>query len=522
MSRRAKWLVRLCLLLNLLGLLMLFMSLAMIPSLLLALWDHSADVEGLSTAVGFTFGVGALLFAVFRPLVRGVTIGHREGFLITGMGWLAAGIVGALPFWFYAHLAPDGICDGPPVVGSDFCSFTNAAFESISGFTTTGASIITDGLWGSPGFTPDGRVGLPRGIMFWRFVTHYLGGMGIIVLGVAVLPLLGVGGMQLFKAEVPGPTTDKLVPRVGETAKLLWKVYLLLSAILFLLLTGGGMDAFEAICHAMSTMATAGFSTRAASIGGFESAYFEWVFIVFMFIGGMNFTLHFMALRGRFRPYVRDPEWRVYTVLWVVAALTITFSLYHAPSGMSFSEALRKATFQSTSIMTTTGFTSADYELWTYAPMAIFVLIILMFVGGMAGSTSGGVKIVRHMLLVKLWFRELFFLAHPRAVRRVSLGKVAVAPEVIRALTAFMACYMALFVLGGAFFCLDGQDPFTAFSVSMASLGNVGPAFAEVGPSDNYELLSDTSKWVSAGLMIMGRLEIFTVLILFTRSFWQR
>lgn len=518
------WLARVALLGHLTGVLMLLLAGAMVPSALLALVDEAPDAPGLGWAIAFSAILGALFFVVTRSAARRVHVGHREGFLIVGVGWMVAALVGALPYWFYAHLAPGDVCGlvgARPPIGVDFCSFTNAAFESMSGFTTTGASIISDGLWTDYGMAGD-RPGLPRGILLWRSTTHFLGGMGIIVLGIAILPLLGVGGMQLFKAEAPGPTKDKLAPRIGETAKLLWKVYLLLSAVLFVLLAAGGMDAFEAICHTMATMATGGFSTRAASMAGFHSGYLEWVVTAFMYFAGMNFTLHFIALRGDWRCYFRDGEWRLYTWICIICTALATWSLLAAQKGFDFFEALRIAAFQVLSIITTTGYASHDFEQWTYAPLALFVVVGLMFVGGMAGSTGGGVKVVRHLIAVKLWARELFFLSHPKATRPVRLNGKPVAPEILRAVAGFLAVYAALVALGTLVFCLDGQDLLTAFTCSASSLGNVGPGLGAVGPYDNYAVLSPWAKWFSGLLMIGGRLEIYTLLVLLTPTFWRR
>ncbi len=522
MKRRLSWLLRVALLANLTGVLMMLLALAMIPSALVA-WNYRGpDLYGHIVAAVACASVGLLVWVITRGWARGIHVGHREGFLIVGVGWFVAGLVGALPYMLYAHLS--GVCDtGVRTVGVEFCSFTNAFFESASGFTTTGASIIGDGLWGDiPGQTPDGRLGLPHGILLWRSMTHFIGGMGIIVLGVAILPLLGVGGMQLFKAEVPGPTTDKLAPRVGETARLLWKVYLLFSAVLFVLLAAGGIGAFEAVCHTMATMATGGFSTRASSVAGFRSSYVEWVIVVFMFVAGVNFTLHFAALRGRLGAYRRDPEFKVYVAICLVATAVVAVALWRSGHTGGAGESTRIAAFQVLSILTTTGYASHDFELWTYAPMALFVILALMFCGGMAGSTGGGVKVVRHVLVVKTWVRELFFLSHPHAVRPVRLGGRGVSEDVLRATVSFLGVYFALIFIGTAAFAIDGQDVLTAFTCSASSLGNIGPGLGGIGPFDNYAVLSAPSKWLSAFLMVLGRLEIYTLLVLLTPSFWRR
>ncbi|MBU0551384.1 TrkH family potassium uptake protein [Myxococcota bacterium] len=518
--------MRLALLIHLTGVLTLLLAAAMLPSLLLALHDQTPDMRGLGVAIGLSGLLGLILFIVGWLTTKKAAIGHREGFLIVGVGWTVAGLIGALPYWLYAHLAPGDICaatSAPLPIGYDFCSFTNAAFESISGFTTTGASILSDGLWAdASGLTVEGRVGLPRGILLWRFMTHFLGGMGIIVLGVAILPLLGVGGMQLLKAEVPGPTTDKLAPRVEETARLLWKVYLIISIAMFLLLWIE-MDWFEATCHTMATMATGGFSTRAASVMSFNSGYIEWIITLFMFIAGVNFTLHFGAVRARLRNYLRDAEFQVYAGIALITTLIAAVALYRAEeSGMGIWEALRVSAFQIMTIYSTTGFASRDFELWTYAPMALLMLLSLMFVGGMAGSTGGGIKVIRLMVMTKLWVRELFLLSHPRAKRPVTFGGRVVEPDVLRATAAFIAAYFMLFVIGTLAFVLDGQDLLTASTCSIASLGNIGPGLGDIGPFDNYACLSAPAKWVSIELMLLGRLEVYTLLILLHPAFWRR
>ncbi len=524
MQERVSWVNRLALLSNLLGVLMLGLAAAMIPSALLSFFDGTDDLVGHTWALTLTGATGILLFAFTRRRSRDIHVGHREGFLIVGVGWFAAGIIGALPYYLYAQLAPSILCDpgSPLVVGSDFCSFTSSAFESISGFTTTGASIITDGLWGEPGLTPDGRTGLPRGILLWRAVSHFLGGMGIIVLGVAILPLLGVGGMQLFKAEVPGPQAGKIAPRIAETAKLLWFLYLLLCVVLFLMLVLGGMDVFEAICHSFSTIATGGFSTRAASVSGFGDPFVEWTIIVFMLIAGTNFALHFAALRGDPRIYTKDPEWWTYVGLVVFSAVAVALALGSAMPDMGVEEAARQSAFQVLSLMTGTGFASVDYEQWVGIPLAIMILIGLMFIGGMAGSTTGGFKVVRHLLIFRMWIRDLFFLAHPHAVRPIRLGERVVSSDVLRSVSAFAGAYMTTMIVGALLFCIDGQDALTAFTASAASLGNVGPGLGAVGPMDNYSVLSAFSKWVSCVLMVLGRLELFTLLIFLSPSFWRR
>lgn len=519
-SRRA----RLAQLLNVNGALLVILAVTMVPSALLAAWDRSPDLAGQVAALSLSALVGLACWASTRKTVRDLPVGHREGFLIAGVGWLVASLVGALPYYLYAHLAPGDICspigDRLPI-GHEFCAFTNGVFESASGFTTTGSSIIRDGLWTEYGISGD-RPGLPRGILLWRSMTHFVGGMGIVVLGIAILPLLGVGGMQLYKAEVPGPTKDKLAPRVKETARLLWEVYVVISFVIFLLLLAGGMDVFESVCHTMATVATGGFSTRATSVAGFQSPYIEWVLTLGMFVAGMNFTLHFLARRRGVRPYWEDAEARAYTLICVISTLLVAGALVLADQGFGPSEAVRVAAFQVVSIITTTGFASADFEQWTYAPVTLFVLVALMLSGSMAGSTGGGIKVVRHQLAVKLWLRELFLLSHPRATRPVRLGHRVVSPEVLRATLAFITAYLMVLGVGTFLYTIDGQDIVTAFTASASSLGNIGPGLGNVGPMDNFSVFSPWALWANSLQMILGRLELYTLLVLLTPAFWRR
>ncbi len=408
--------------------------------------------------------------------------------------------------------------DGGPI-GFEFCDFTNAYFETMSGLSTTGATIITAGLWPSP----DEQVGLPHGLLFWRALTHWLGGMGIIVLSLAILPLLGVGGMQLYRAEVPGPTSDKLVPRVAQTARLLWAVYLLFSVVQFLLLLAGGLDPYLAATHTFGTLATGGFSVLATSAAGFDSAYVEWVTTVFMVAAGLNFALHFRALRGRPGAYLKDPEARFFLgVFGVFSVLVALLLLLHGISP-DVESALRTASFQVASIVTTTGYASADFETWlAVAPLAPALLVLLMFVGGSAGSTGGGIKCVRVVLAAKMGYRELLRLVHPRAVVAVRLGPVAVSAQTLRAVVGFLLLYLATFAAGALLLCAFGVDPLSAATASAASVGNIGPGLGGVGPFDSYFWLPTAGKWVCIAQMLMGRLEIYTVLVLLLPRIWSR
>ena len=377
----------------------------------------------------------------------------------------------------------------------------------MSGFTTTGATILTD------------IEAMPHGLLFWRSLTHWLGGMGIIVLSLAVLPFLGVGGMQLFKAEVPGPVADKLTPRITETAKILWGVYMLLSAVEAVLLLLGGMTLFDALCHTFGTMATGGYSTRNASVGAYDSPYIDYVIVLFMFLAGANFSLHYRFLRGQWYIYRRDREFLVYLGIVLVATLLIGGDLILNQNN-SIADAIRYALFQVVSIQTTTGYGTADYEQW--APSSQYILWLLMFIGGCAGSTGGGLKVMRLHLLFKFSLTEFTRLLHPNAVVPVRMRNVAIPREVITNILGFFVIYIFVFALGVFILTLLGVDILTALGATIATLANIGPGLAEVGPTDNYAFIPAAGKWTLSLLMLMGRLELFTVLVLFSPAFWKR
>jgi trk system potassium uptake protein TrkH len=449
--------------------------------------DNSVAPLFLSLCVTVLAGT-FLMFSFKRP--KPLVINHREGMVIVSLGWAACAFFGALPF----------------ALGG-FPSFTDAFFESVSGFTTTGASILTN------------IEALPKGLLFWRSLTHWLGGMGIIVLTIAILPFLGVGGMQLYKAEVPGPVADKLQPRIKDTAMSLWKVYVLFTVAQVLLLMFGGMNLFESICHAFGTMATGGFSTRNTSIAAYDSAYIDGVITFFMLVAGVNFALHFQLFRGRPLTVWRDPEFRFFVILVLVLTAVVTFSI-QSSSYSSWPEALRFGSFQVASILTTTGYATADYELWLPLPQG--VLLLCMFIGGCAGSTAGGIKCMRVMLLFKHAYRELFRLVHPRAVLPLKFGPKLVKEEVLTSIWGFFVLFIVLFVLSALALAAMGVDVLTSFAAVVACIGNIGPGLGEVGPVDNYAAIPTLGKWVLSFCMLLGRLEIYTVLVLFVPEFWRK
>jgi trk system potassium uptake protein TrkH len=378
----------------------------------------------------------------------------------------------------------------------------------MSGFTTTGASVFTN------------IEANPRGILFWRDLTHWLGGMGIIVLSLAVLPFLGVGGMQLYKAEVPGPTPEKLTPRIRQTALLLWGVYLLFSAVETVLLMFGGMDLFEALTHTFGTMATGGFSPLNGSIGQYGSAYIDWVITVFMFLAGANFALHYLMLKGNLSAWWQDEEFRFYIKILAFSVGTATALLYFSGTYSTVLDSLRYGAFQVVSITTTTGYVTADYEKWPFYIQ--YLLLFLMFVGGCAGSTGGGMKNVRIMLLVKLVKTELHRLLHPKAIIPIRLGKKAISYDVMGSVTAFFVLYIGLFAIAALAMAAMGVDVLTAIASVAATIGNIGPGLGTVGPTENYAHIPFLGKWILCLCMLLGRLEIYTVMILFLPTAWRR
>lgn len=477
--------------LHVIGALSVCIGLTMLWPLLWAFWYDDAGIIPLAVSATITVVTGLAFFFGFKRQKTSV-VSHREGMAIVALGWLVAGIFGGLPFLF----------------ADTFPTFIDCVFESLSGFTTTGSSVLTD------------IEAVPKSILFWRSLTHWLGGMGIIVLSLAILPFLGVGGMQLYKAEVPGPVPDKLKPRIKDTAMVLWKVYLLFSILETILLLFGGMDLFDALCHTFGTMATGGFSTRNTSVAAFDSAYIDYVITIFMVIAGVNFSLHYLLLKGRPSVLIKDPEFRVFIVLFFVFTVILAVSVYLAGNYDSPEDAVRFTSFQVASILTTTGFATADYELWPGICQGI--LLFCMFIGGCAGSTGGGMKVMRIMLLLKQSYQELFRLIHPRAVSKVKLGRTVVADDVMRGVWGFFVLWLGLFVLGGFIVAATGVDVVSSFAASLACIGNIGPGIGSVGPTDNFAHLPQVAKATLTLCMVLGRLEIYTVIILFVPEFWRK
>ena len=476
--------------LNIMGILTFFFGLTMMVPLFVGLYYHDQSVIPLLKSMGITVAAGLSFYFIFKS-GKAEVISQREGMAIVAVGWTAVGLFGALPFYF----------------ASGFESFVDAVFESVSGFTTTGASILTN------------IEAVSKGLLFWRSLIQWLGGMGIIVLSVAILPFLGVGGMQLYKAEVPSPVPDKLKPRIRDTAMILWKVYVLISLVQTVLLLFGGMSLFDALCHTFTTMPTGGFSTKNASIAHYDSVYFDCVFIFFMLMAGINFSLHYQLLKGKTLAFWQDSECRFFLgavlVLTIVVSINLFGSLY-----ATIGNALRYGAFQVVSLITTTGFATADYEKWP--AMSQLILLLCMFVGASAGSTGGGMKCLRIMLCFKYCYRELFSLIHPHAVTQIKIGGKAVPDDVMRSVVGFLALYMGLFALSAVILAGMGVDFRTSFAAIAACIGNIGPGFGLVGPVENYAHIPYLGKWLLIWCMLLGRLEIFTLIILVVPEFWRK
>lgn len=474
-----------------LGGFLFFLGLAMIFPLFWSIYYKEDDLFALALSLALTSATGAVLYFFSRPGDEDISLNHKEGFLVVAVGWILAAAYGALPYLFYGVLP----------------QFSDAFFESISGFTTTGATVIV------------GIEHLPHGILFWRSMTQWLGGMGIIVLSIAILPLLGVGGMQLYKAELPSPVKDKLTPRVTETARTLWIVYIIISTVEFILLLFGGMDSFNALCHTFCTMATGGFSTTDASIAHFQSAYIDGVITLFMFIAGINFTLHYGLLTGNFRSLLGNSEFRFYCGITLTAILIVTLNL-RINLIEETTTSIRYAAFQVISIMTTTGFTTANFDEWP--ALSKTILLILMFFGGSAGSTGGSIKCLRILLILKHGYVELYRLVHPHAVKAVKLGKRIVYPETMASIWGFFILYLGTTVVAFILLAALGLDLMTAFSAVVATIGNIGPGFGLVSAASTYSDIPTLAKWILSFCMLVGRLEIYTVLILLIPEFWKK
>jgi trk system potassium uptake protein TrkH len=475
---------------RILGLLLMLFSGSMLPPVAISLIYGDGSIAAFIQGFAVTLIAGAMIWFPVRKERRELRL--RDGFVVVAAFWVVLGTFGAAPLLF--STAPS-------------MTITDAVFEAISGLTTTGATVLS------------GLDDLPKSILYYRQQLQWLGGMGIIVLAVAVLPMLGVGGMQLYRAETPGPVKDtKLTPRITETAKALWYIYLGLTVVCAIFYLIAGMNLFDAICHSFSTVAIGGFSTHDASIGYFDSSFVEIVAIVFMFLAGINFSLHFFAWRSNsIRHYLTDPEFRAYTLIIIGLLFVVLTGLYMSGEYDSLEETITKGVFQVVSIATTTGFTTTNFAAW---PGTLPVLLLFAsFIGGCAGSTGGGMKVIRCLLLYKQGIREVRRLVHPNAEVPVILGAMPVPQRVIDAVWGFFAVYVVLFVLMMIVILATGIDQVTAFSAIAASLNNLGPGLGDV--ATGFSDINNISKWVCICAMLLGRLEIFTLLVLVSPTFWR-
>ena len=473
------------------GILTMVLGFTMLLPLGVGLYYRDASIIPMIKSTVITVLAGLALYAGFRGQKVEI-ITQREGMAIVALSWTGIGLFGSLPFFFE---------------GGEFASFVNAFFESVSGFTTTGASILNH------------IEGVSKGLLFWRSLIQWLGGMGIIVLSVAILPFLGVGGMQLYKAEVPSPVPDKLKPRIRDTAVIMWKVYAAISFAEVVLLMLGGMDLYNALCHAFTTMPTGGFSTKNASMAHFNSVYHDTIVVIFMFLAGINFSLHYQVIKGNTLAFWKDSECRFYCGVVLVLTAIVSFNIY-GDVYKNIGDAIRFGAFQVVSIVTTTGFATADYETWP--AMSQLILLLCMFLGASAGSTGGGMKCLRVMLCCKFAYKELFSLIHPHSVKHVKIGGRSVSDDVIRSVMGFLALYMALFAFNSVLLAGLGVDFVTAFGAVAATIGNIGPGFGMVGPVENYSTIPYWGKWLLIWCMLLGRLEIYTIIILMVPEFWRK
>lgn len=475
--------------LKIIGFLLILNGIAMLTAIPFSLYYGSDDISAILISGFITALTGSLLWFSIKS-DPDEDISKRDGYLIVALGWILSSIFGTLPF----------------IIHGSIPSFTDAFFETMSGFTTTGASILKD------------IEVVPQGLLFWRSMTHWLGGMGIIVLSLAILPILGIGGMQLFQAEVAGPSKDKIHPRVTETAKRLWGIYIILTVAEVILLLLGDMNLFDALCHSFGTLASGGFSTKNASIAYYNSAYIEYVLIIFMVLAGTNFTLHYFALKGRPLNYFKDSEFRFYLVflILIVSATAIYLNIHNS---QTIESAFRDSAFSIISILSSTGFVTVNYESWAKFFPEIF--LILLLIGACAGSTSGGVKIIRYQLLIKNSLNELKKLIHPSAVIPVRHNGKAVSNDIVSKVAAFVMLYILIFIVSSVLLSIIGLDMSSSMGAVGACLANIGPGLGSTGPMTNYSEVPTLGKWILSIVMLLGRLELYTILVLFSPTFWK-
>lgn len=472
-----------------LGILLICEAIALLPPTLVAFLYQDGDLPAFLITISIVLAVGAVL-SFIKPTSKNIYA--RDGFAIVAMGWLLMSFFGAFPFY----------------ISGAFPSFIDSFFESSSGLTTTGSSVLT------------AVEGLPHGILFWRSFTHWIGGMGILVLTIAILPSLGAGSMQIMKAESPGPIVGRIVPKLGKTAKILYSIYLGITLVEVLLLCLAGMNVFDAFIHALGTVGTGGFSNMNASVGYYNSALIDWIITIFMIVCGVNFSLYYLIFKGNMKTFFKNNELRVYLCILLGAILLITFDLLVRNTYGSFGEALRFSSFQAASVMTTTGYATTDFNEWSM--FSKMILLILMFVGGCAGSTAGGLKVARAIICFKSIKHSLKQIVHPNGYYSVRMDGKKIDDKTVLSVLNYFFIYMIIFTIGVIIISLDGFDFTTTLTSVITTLNNIGPGLGLVGPTGNFSAFSDVSKLVFSILMIIGRLEIYPILLLLTPDLWKK
>lgn len=469
------------------SLLILFCLFFTLPIVIACIFQETDMIDAFLIPALIIIIIGApILF--FTRKYRG-TMNLKQGLLLVPLCWITVSIVGSIPY----------------MLSGVFSNFSSALFETSSGLTTTGASVISN------------IEVIPKTMLFWRALTHWLGGMGIVVLAVALFPQVGIGGNILLAAESPGPSLEKITPKINSMAKIFWILYFSLTVLETLLLMAGGMDWFDSITHSFATLATGGFSTQNTSIFNY-SPYIQIVITIFMVLAGINFAMYFAILSGSIAALWRDSELKVYVTIIIVAAFLVIINLFTFTS-LSISESIRHGFFQVATILTTTGFSSIDYEMWPHFSQG--VLFLLMFVGGCAGSTGGGIKVIRLTIILKYIRREIIKFFSPLRVQHITINRKVVGEDYIKLVMFFVSCYVGLLLLVTLIVSFDNHDILTSFSTALATLGNIGPGFSNIGPTDNYALFSPWVHMFLSVVMITGRLELFTVLILLSPRFWK-
>lgn len=472
-----------------LGNLLVFEALLMIPAYLVSIFYEQNDSSAFLISFSLTFVVGFIMSKVKGSYKR---IKAKDALAVVAIGWLLASFFGSLPF----------------VISGSIPSFVDAFFETISGLTTTGSTVIKDVEI------------LPKGILFWRSLTHWIGGMGILVFTLAILPTMGIGGFQIFKAESPGPTADKIVPRIKDTARILYTTYIAITIIQIIFLVIGDMSLFESAVHTFGTVGTGGYSTRNASIGAYNSSYIHIVITVFMILSGVNFSLYYSLAKGKWKEVIKNAELRLYLGIIFAAGILIGLNIYMNTDGYkNIALAFRDSFFQVSSIITTTGYASVDFDLWP--AFSKMILLLLMFIGGCAGSTSGSVKVIRILVLAKLVKRQVAKIFHPNAYIPIKIDGKVVNDDVVTSISSFFILFIIIFVIGILVISFEGLDFESTVSAVATSIGNVGPGFGFVGPTRNFSGFSSFSKIFLSLLMLMGRLELFTIIALISPKVWK-